>query len=203
MTEPEEHPFQACIPPNAKKLIIGSIPPQRFCIQKQEPNSLYPNDVNFYYGSRDNSFWDLVGEVFNISFEKENTQSAIDQREKFLRDNSIGITDVVGKCNRLNDSAEDKNLQIIEHKELEQLLKDNPQIDTLIYTSDFIKQQVNVICNTYHSGTDKSKKELTIKIGGQVYDVKILFSPSPNALRNMGKGGKERRRLQYHQFLND
>ena len=55
----EEHPFPPFVPTNATKLIIGSIPPQRFCNQKENGISLYPDDVNFYYGSRDNSFWFL------------------------------------------------------------------------------------------------------------------------------------------------
>lgn len=197
----EEHPFPPFVPTNATKLIIGSIPPQRFCNQKENGISLYPDDVNFYYGSRDNSFWFLIGQVFNISFEMTNTENAITQRKQFLTDNFIGITDVVDKCSRLNDSAEDKNLQKIEYKKLGQLLMDNPQIDTLIYTSDFVKQQVNKIFNIYHSSSGNTKKEFKVKILDKPYCVKVLYSPSPNGLRNMGKDGKQRRQKQYQEFL--
>ena len=46
------HPYEPYIPDNATKLIIGSIPPQRFCIK----HSIIDNDdVKFYYGSKDNN----------------------------------------------------------------------------------------------------------------------------------------------------
>ncbi len=201
--ENEEHPFEPFLPKNATKLIIGSIPPQRFWKHKKDSNSLHPGDVNFYYGSRDNSFWDLIGSVFSISFEKEDTENAIKQRTDFLIEKGIGITDVVNKCSRLNGSAIDKHLQITEHKKLEQLLTEHPQIDTLIYTSDFIKQQVNKIFKTYHSSSKKSNKEFNLKIKGKIYKVKILYSPSPYALVNMGEGGAERRLKQYKEIFSD
>jgi len=51
----ETHPFEAFIPSGATKLIIGTIPPERFSQKK-----LFCDDVNFYYGSRDNAFWELL-----------------------------------------------------------------------------------------------------------------------------------------------
>ena len=126
-----------------------------------------------------------------------NTPEAVKQRQQFLTEKSIGITDVVGKCNRLNGSSEDKHLMNIEPKDLKQLLIEHPQIKTLIYTSDFIKQQVNKIFNTYHSSSNKTKREYTVSIENKIYDVRILYSPSPNGLRNMGKDGRERRITQY------
>lgn len=204
LEENEEHPFEPFVPKDATKLIIGSIPPQRFWKHKNDSNSLLPDDVNFYYGSCDNSFWSLVGKVYDITFENTNTQSAIEQRKKFLTEKRIGITDIVGKCSRIKGSAEDKKLLNIKHKDLAQLLKDNPQITTLIYTSDFIKQQVNKLFNnTYHTIVDKTNRQYKIKINNKVYDVKILYSPSPNGLRNMGKNGSERRLRQYQEVLGD
>ena len=49
------HPYREYIPENASKLIIGTIPPFRFCVSGEK--RLYPRDVDFYYGSRDNGFW--------------------------------------------------------------------------------------------------------------------------------------------------
>ncbi|MEO6831615.1 MAG: hypothetical protein ABI378_04890 [Chitinophagaceae bacterium] len=199
--ELETHPYQPFIPKNATKLIIGSIPPQRFCVLKNGEKVLETKDVDFYYGSKDNSFWRLVGAVFNISLEEANTNTAVEQRKQVLAENGMGITDIVASCQRKEDNSSDENLDIIERKDLRKLLSDNPQIDTLIYTSDFIKKQVNVYFKTYHSTIPTAKKEFTLKIDTKIYKVKILFSPSPNALRNMGQGGSERRQQQYREFL--
>ena len=41
------HPYQPFVPPQATKLIVGTMPPLRFCT---EPRLLYEDDVDFYYG---------------------------------------------------------------------------------------------------------------------------------------------------------
>ena len=55
------HPYEPFIPLNAEKLIIGTIPPIRFCIKERE---IFDDDVNFYYGSRDNAFWPIIENIF-------------------------------------------------------------------------------------------------------------------------------------------
>ena len=66
------HPYEPYIPEGATRLIIGTMPNKRFCVRMPEldelpgtcklPN-LQPEDVNFYYGSNDNSFWKLVSAI--------------------------------------------------------------------------------------------------------------------------------------------
>lgn len=51
MDKKSTHPFAPEIPEGATKLIIGTMPPYRFC---NTDEALYDDDVNFYYGSRDN-----------------------------------------------------------------------------------------------------------------------------------------------------
>lgn len=59
------HPYEPYIVDDATKIIIGSMPPYRFCI---ENGKIYDDDVNFFYGSNRNNFWKLVGEVTNTNF---------------------------------------------------------------------------------------------------------------------------------------
>jgi len=192
------HPYEPFIPKRARKLIIGTIPPSRFC---KIPQKLFPDDVNFYYGSRDNSFWCLMQKIFNKDFVYGNTVSAIDQRKDLLKELNIGITDIVDRCIRFDETASDEKLQILKRKDLDGLLADNPSIETLIYTSEFVKTQINIKCNTYHVIEIDNKKKQTVKIGDKPYKVRILYSPSPQALRNMGENGNERRKNQYREFL--
>ena len=90
-----KHPFEPFIPKEATKLIIGTIPPQRFCIPD---GKLEKEDVKFYYGSKDNYFWEIMGIVFKRTFTFENTLKSIEERKSFLTEISIGITDMVESC---------------------------------------------------------------------------------------------------------
>lgn len=86
------HPYLPFIPTNAKKLLIGSIPPPRFCTKS---GILKTDDVNFYYGSCDNLFWKLVSKIINNQLRYENSESAVEERKKILENLKIGITDIV------------------------------------------------------------------------------------------------------------
>jgi len=193
------HPYEPFIPDDATKLIIGSIPPHRFCkdVNNQIFGEVQNDDVRFYYGSNVNSFWPIIGNIYNIQFDFQNTELAIQQRISFLQDINIGITDIIASCDRNNNGAQDSDLFNITYKNIRDLLINNPQINTLIYTSDFIKICVNNIFNTYHRSTQYGNRRKTVTINNTDYDVWILYSPSRNALRNMGENGNNRRKNQY------
>ena len=120
MNNMSNHPFEAFIPIDSKSLIIGTIPPQRFCLNNI---NLYPCDVNFYYGSKDNHF---------IKFTYENNLIAIQERKDFLSSIGIGITDIIKSCIHKNSSSSDNDLVSIEFKNIKELLKNSSSIDTLI-----------------------------------------------------------------------
>ena len=81
------HPYEPFVSAGATKLIIGTIPPYRFCI---EPQALRDGDVDFYYGSRDNAFWRLIGQATGENFDYENTAHAVEQRKAFLTERKSG-----------------------------------------------------------------------------------------------------------------
>lgn len=164
---------------------------------------LLEKDVDFYYGSKDNAFWDLFGEVFNVYFEKSNSAKAINERKSFLEKQKIGITDIISECIRKDKSASDDKLDIISRKELRELLFDHPTISTLIYTSEFVKKQINKLLGSYHQINKENKKKQTVIINGKVYQVRILYSPSPNGLRRLGIDGKAKRFNQWKNYLID
>lgn len=78
------HPYEPYIPEGATKLIIGTMPPFRFCTSGGRV--LHNNDVNFYCGSRDNYFWKLLSEMTGTSLEFVNATEAVDQRKQLLQD---------------------------------------------------------------------------------------------------------------------
>jgi len=199
MSTKETHPFQPYIPENATKLIIGTTPPPRFA-----KNELLDKDVNFYYGSSDNLFWNIIGQIALVDFKKENSAQEIEKRKNFLKNNNIGICDIIFKANRKNtDSAADDNLIDIEHLDIvNEILAKHPKINTLLYTSNFVKIQMTQLLKKLfgkeicHYSTN-DKKTLSLNISNKEYKVVILYSPSPNANRGIGKNADEKRREQY------
>ena len=198
MTTDSHHPFAPYIPEDATKLIIGTIPPFRFCETNPE---LRKDDVFFYYGSNDNSFWELIGEAINKKFTYTNSESSINERKEALRSLKMGITDIIESCIHENGESSDSKLKNITKKDIDVLLKANPQIDTLIYTSEFVKKLMNDHFKTYHTLTPDQPKAQSVKIDHKTYKVHILYSPSPSALRNMGTDGKQKRLEQYKRIL--
>jgi len=193
-----QHPYHPYVPENATKLIIGTIPPPRFC---KEHQCLFEADVNYYYGSRDNYFWPLLEEIFETRFEYSNNCKSIEQRQKLLESLNIGITDIIDNCIHEKDSALDKDLKEIVLKDIESLLINFQAIDTLIYTSEFVKKLINNHINTYHSLNPHNPKHQTVKINGKLFKVIILYSPSPLALINMGENGAVKRKEQYREVF--
>ena len=199
------HPYEPYIPKGATKLIIGTIPPHRFCDRSEE---LCPGDVDFYYGSYLNRFWHLVSEVTGIRLAFENTKAAVKQRKDLLKDLNMGIMDVVKICSRKEGKskiakADDASLEVIETQPLEGLLSKYPDIDTLLYTSgssNGVKGQVYRMLKAEHKLIDKENREYQISVNGKEYKVIILYSPSPRA-----KAYASKRQAQYERVfgLND
>lgn len=189
------HPYEPYVPANATKLIVGSIPPFRFCYSNGELES---NDVRFYYGSNSNSFWPLLAEVTSQNFSYQNSDKAITERKEFLKTKNIGITDIIDSCIHKDGHSDDNSLKEIKLRPLDQLLEKYPKIDTIICTSDFVRRKVNkfaLIGNKCLSLNEK--REGTIIINSKEYKIIILYSPSRGGLRRLGTNGKEKRKKQY------
>ena len=188
MEEISKHPYDAFIPPNADKLIIGTIPPYRFCHRDKE--SLFAFDVDFYYGSKDNYFWRLLSEIFDVKLSFENSDCAVEERKQLLVDINAGITDIVDSCIHINKRSDDASLGSIKQKDIAKLLAVNPNINRLIYTSRFVAKQMNESVRRYCKREARhkwkpGKLDGSLKINGREYGVSILYSPSPNALRGV------------------
>lgn len=150
------HPYDPYVSENATKLIIGTMPPLRFCTSRKK--DLFQNDVDFYYGSRDNAFWKLLSEVTGVTLDFDNTTEAVNQRKQLLVDLNMGITDVIKSCAHLNRSAADSSLDAIEPKPLDQLLLEHPNIGELVYTNRcFVKNRSTFSLQTRVTTTKGTK----------------------------------------------
>ena len=123
------HPYEPFIPENATKLIVGTLPPPRFTM-----GELKPDDVNFCYGSRDGLLWPILDRLFDLNLKYENTEAAILQRKEFLIKRGIGICDVVESSRRSKIDASDLGMKEVELRDLISILRNNPRIETLLFT---------------------------------------------------------------------
>lgn len=198
------HPYEPFMPSGAVKLIIGSIPPQRFCMADIP---LQKGDVDFYYGSHKNQFWQLMARSFPDapSLSYDNTPRAVTQRKALLRQYKIGITDIIASCIHQNGSASDSHLTAIQYKNLPKLLTQYPTIQTLLFTSLFVKKHVLRSCNAAYIAIDTPKRHGQLLIADAAYDAYTLYAPSGQALRSLsrdGRNGKILRLEQYRYILN-
>lgn len=196
MTVLDRHPYPPFVPDGAESLIIGSIPPHRFCVGE----GLFPEDVDFFYGSRNNAFWKLLGEVFGCSFLRENSERAVLERKRFLAEHRLGITDILVSCLRTENSS-DRGLKDAVYLDLAGLLKAHSSICRLFYTSDFVRLSVERSLQLRHTGFSFSSRKCRLPLNGRDYDVLVLYSPSPQALKGLGKGGAGKRLSQYRELL--
>lgn len=123
------HPYEPFIPENATKLIVGTLPPPRFTI-----GELKVDDVDFCYGSRDGLLWPVLDKLFDLGLKFENTNEAIEQRKRFLINRGIGICDVVQSSHRDKIDASDLGMQNVRLRNMTEILRKHPKIDTLLFT---------------------------------------------------------------------
>lgn len=124
-----KHPFPPFIPENATKLIVGTLPPPRFTKRQ-----LREDDVDFCYGSGDGLLWIILDKIYELGLKFENTEEAVEQRKDFLRERGIGICDVVESSRREKIDASDIGMQKVELRDMIAILRENPTIDTLLFT---------------------------------------------------------------------
>ncbi|MGB0981530.1 MAG: uracil-DNA glycosylase family protein [Winogradskyella sp.] len=123
------HPYPPFIPPETKKLIVGTLPPPRFSTGK-----LDEKDVNFCYGSYHNSLWYKIDKIHNLNLRYDNSEEAIAQRKQFLIEHKIGICDIVESAEREKIDASDVGMQNIILRDVIGYLKKHSTITTILFT---------------------------------------------------------------------
>lgn len=201
-SERDFHPYPPFIPAHSTKLILGSIPPHRFCKDQNGKvfGNLHPQDVDFYYGSYQNHFWKILQEVFPIQFEFTLSDKAIQQRKDFLTSQKIAMFDVVKSCKRVNNRSSDKDLFEVEWMDIKSLLQTNPNIQTILCTSQFVRQALWKLLKPF-SIIQKQNKVWEIQTHFGKLQVVQLYSPSPLLVRSLGKEGAQKRLKEYEMFL--
>ncbi len=125
----EYHPLKPFLPKNAKVLFLGSFPPpkKRWCM-----DFFYPNFINDH--------WRIEGQIwFGDKNHFIDTQLKCFKKEEivaFLNEKGIAFFDTAMTVNRLKDNASDAFLEIVEHTDIEALLKQMPQCHAIATTGE-------------------------------------------------------------------
>ena len=125
----ETHPLEPFLPQNAKLLMLGSFPP---------PKSRWKMD--FYYPNFQNDMWKIFGLCFfnNADYFLDRAYKQFKESliREFLIHTGVAIFDTAFKVKRLKGNASDKFLEIITPTDLNALLIQMPQCQTIMTTGD-------------------------------------------------------------------
>ncbi|AXH15926.1 DNA glycosylase [Malaciobacter mytili LMG 24559] len=182
------HPFKPFIFNDTKYLIIGTLPPPRFCTK-----NLKKNDVDFCYGSQDNLLWQVLDKIYKLNLLYDNSKEAIKQRKEFLIKKNIGICDIVESCFREKIDASDLGMKDIKLRDILKYLNKYKNIQKIIFTGKNSKNSPEyffrkTILNNYKLEEIKNSKIRTHKLifNNRQILVYSLTSPSNAANRSIG-----------------
>ena len=133
------HPYPPFIPKNATKLIVGTLPPPRFTT-----GEFKEGDVNFCYGSKDGQLWPILDRIFELDLLFETTEKAILQRKEFLKNQGIGICDIVESARREKVDASDLGMQELELRDLIKILEDFPKVIRYYSQVEIVKMDPSI-----------------------------------------------------------
>ena len=184
-----QHPYPPFIPENTTKLIVGTIPPPRFSTGK-----LFPEDVDFCYGSKFGLLWPILDRIFDLNLKYENTNRAVLQRKNFLIQHGIGICDVIESCTRRKIDASDAGMDQIKMRNLLNYIVKNKDITTLLFMGGnskngpeylFRKLIKTLGIELVNIGTDRPKIH-ELQLESRKIKTISLISPSSAANRSIG-----------------
>ncbi|MBP5190253.1 MAG: uracil-DNA glycosylase family protein [Bacteroidales bacterium] len=162
----ERHPLEPFLPPNARLLMLGSFPPprKRWC-------------MNFYYPNRTNMMWEIFGEVFFGDSQRlvdaANKTFRLDDIRQLLLGRGIAIYDTATAIRRLNGTAADKDLEIVEKTNIRQLLNEIPLCNDIVCTG---QKSFSVLTEDYGAAVPPMGQYNTVQLAGR--DLRLWRMPS-------------------------
>ena len=137
----ERHPFKPFLPKGCKLLMLGSFPPspKRWC-------------MNFFYPNFTNDMWRIFGLAFfedkQHFVDEANKTFKLDELKAFLTAKGVGIYDTATAVNRTTGTAADKDLEVIEPTNLDELLLQVPDCKNVVVTgqlaADVLRAHFNI-----------------------------------------------------------
>ena len=137
----ERHPLKPFLPNGCKLLMLGSFPPsqKRWC-------------MNFFYPNFTNNMWRIFGLAFfedkQHFVDEANKTFKLDELKAFLTAKGVGIYDTATAVNRTTGTAADKDLEVVEPTNLDELLLQVPACKNVVVTgqlaADVLRAHFNI-----------------------------------------------------------
>ena len=174
----ETHPWNWYLPSDAKTIIIGTFPP-----------TLRNWSYDFFYPNKNNYFWKIMSKIAGIELQSFSGNDAVEERRKILNQLMLGVSDMGKVIRRTKDSSMDEDLEVVEYMDVFQILKENPAVDKIIFTSSSGKSSAIRWFKDYLASKEiiykipKGKRPLksVLDINGRLIEIVLLYSTSPRA----------------------
>lgn len=123
----ESHPLKPFIPERARLLMLGSFPPAR-----------HRWSMDFFYPNFQNDMWRIFGLVFygdkDHFVDNEARTFRREEIESLLTEQGIALYDTACEVIRTQNTASDKDLQVVTPTDLDSLLQRMPMLEAVVTT---------------------------------------------------------------------
>lgn len=174
----ETHPWKWFAPKGCTILIAGTF-----------PTAKHNWSYDFFYPNKRNLFWNVMASIADEPLKFFSNDAAVEERKNILNKLKIAVTDMGYKIIRNDNSSLDEKLSVVVYMDIFKILKENPQINKIIFTSSsgnasaakwfsgFLK--IKKIQHKFPRG-DKPVRSQFVYENSQI-ELTILYSTSPRA----------------------
>lgn len=164
----ERHPLKPFLPTNAQVLFLGSFPPDK---KRWSMEFFYPNFLNDMWRIWGILFFDNMNH-FIVDGEK---RFDLEKVMTFCSDKGIALYDTATAIRRLQATASDKYLEVVETTDIAKLLSQIPSCKAIVTTGD---KATSVITGHYQCDKPNIGKSVTLSINGKTYELYRMPSSS-------------------------
>ena len=162
----ESHPLQPFIPEGARLLMLGSFPPAR-----------HRWSMDFFYPNFQNDMWRIFGLVFFSDKDHfvDNEARTFRREEiiKLLNREGIALYDTATKVIRTQNTASDKDLEVVAPTDLDSLLKRMPMLEGVVTTG---QKATDLFTEHFKIAQPKVGESVTFEFNGK--ELRLWRMPS-------------------------
>ncbi len=162
----ESHPLQPFIPEGARLLMLGSFPPAR-----------HRWSMDFFYPNFQNDMWRIFGLVFfgDKDHFVDNEARTFRREEiiELLNREGIALYDTATKVIRTQNTASDKDLEVVTPTDLDSLLKRMPMLEGVVTTG---QKATDLFTEHFKIAQPKVGESVTFELKGK--ELRLWRMPS-------------------------
>ena len=162
----ESHPLQPFIPEGARLLMLGSFPPAR-----------HRWSMDFFYPNFQNDMWRIFGLVFfgdkDHFVDNEARTFRHEEIIKLLNREGIALYDTATKVIRTQNTASDKDLEVVTPTDLDSLLKRMPMLEGVVTTG---QKATDLFTEHFKIAQPKVGESVTFEFNGK--ELRLWRMPS-------------------------